>query len=289
MRQVHEARELRESLREAAASRPGIRVGLVPTMGALHEGHLSLVRRCREECGLCVVSLFVNPTQFGPGEDLAAYPRDLDEDALKLQRAGVDILFAPEASAMYAPDHTTWVEVEGLSDGLCGAFRPGHFRGVATVVAKLLNIVRPRAAYFGQKDWQQAVLIRRMARDLDFESEIVICPTVREPDGLAMSSRNAYLTAAERREAPLLHRALEAAAGEASGKGRAAADLAGIVRERLSGSALRLQYVEVRRADDLSVPERLEGRIVVAAAAFLGATRLIDNVLIDLSHDSRGA
>ena len=289
MRQVRLARELREHLRAVAATQPGIRVGLVPTMGALHEGHLSLVRRCREECGLCVVSLFVNPAQFGPEEDLAAYPRDLEGDALKLQSAGVDFLFAPEASAMYERGHSTWVEVEGLSEGLCGAFRPGHFRGVATVVAKLLNIVRPHAAYFGQKDWQQAVVIGRMARDLDFESKIVICPTVREPDGLAMSSRNAYLSPAERGEAPRLHRALEAAAREAAEKGRTAVDLTGIVRESLSGSTLRLQYVEVRRADDLSVPRLLEGRIVIAAAAFLGTTRLIDNVLIDLPHDSRGA
>ena len=259
-----------------------LRVGFVPTMGALHEGHLSLVRRSRAECGLTAVSIFVNPAQFGHGEVFARYPRDLDRDGRMLEAEGVDVLFAPAPSDVYKPGHATWVEAPSLAQGLCGAFRPGHFRGVATIVAKLFNVVRPDAAYFGQKDAQQAALIRRMAADLDFRIEIVGCPTVREPDGLAMSSRNAYLSEEERREAPTLHAALKAARDAVAAGVRSGGALRRIVLGRLEGSRFEPQYVEVVRSEDLSPIERLEGEILIAAAAHLGATRLIDNVIVQV-------
>ncbi len=268
---------LRESL---AARRAGRRVGLVPTMGYLHEGHLSLVRRCRRECDLTAVSIFVNPAQFGPGEDLDRYPRDVERDSAFLEAEGVEILFAPAVEEVYPPGYATHVDVERLGDRLCGAFRPGHFRGVATVVAKLFNMTRPHAAYFGQKDWQQAVIIRRVTADLDFDLEIVVCPTVREEDGLAMSSRNAYLTPEERRAAPSLHAALEAARRGAGDRFRSAPEIREFVASRLRETPLRLQYVEVVRAHDLEPVASLKGEILVAAAAHLGTTRLIDNVII---------
>jgi len=257
-----------------------LKAGFVPTMGCLHEGHLSLVRRCRAECDVTVASIFVNPTQFGPGEDFARYPRDLDRDSSLLENEGVDLLFVPEASAIYPEGFSTHVEVAGLPDGLCAAFRPGHFTGVATIVAKLFNIVRPDAAYFGQKDAQQAALIRRMATDLDFGIEIVVCPTVREPDGLAMSSRNSYLTAEDRSAAPALYRALLAAQGAAATGERSAAILRSIVEEGLKGTPFRIQYVEVVDAIDLKPVDRLRREALVAAAAYLGSTRLIDNVIV---------
>jgi pantoate--beta-alanine ligase len=270
-----------EMLRESrAARRAGRRVGFVPTMGYLHEGHLSLVRRSCRECDLTAVSIFVNPTQFGPGEDLERYPRDLDRDTALLEAEGVQILFAPAAEAVYPPGNATFVDVERLGDRLCGAFRPGHFRGVATVVAKLFNMTRPHAAYLGQKDWQQAMIISRVAADLGFDLEIVVCPTVREEDGLAMSSRNAYLTTKERQAAPSLRAALEAARLGAGERFRSAAEIREFVTSRLRETPLRLQYVEVVRSHDLEPVESLKGEILVAAAAHLGATRLIDNVII---------
>ncbi len=280
MKRVMHPDQVRSELAGAApASR---RVGLVPTMGALHEGHLSLVRRCRAECEVSVVSLFVNPVQFGPREDFEAYPRDPERDAAALEREGVDLLFTPSVSEIYAPDHKTWVEVAEMSGALCGASRPGHFRAVATIVAKLLNIVRPDTAYFGQKDWQQAIILTRMARDLDFSTRIIIEPTVREPDGLAMSSRNIYLTPAERPWAPRLYQALVAGATEARLGGRTTADVKRVVEKGLHGTPLQLQYVEIRRARDLEPTEALHGELLIAAAAYLGSTRLIDNVVIQL-------
>lgn len=212
---------MRERVAEARSG--GTSVGFVPTMGALHAGHQALLRRAREECGLVVARIFVNPLQFGPREDYARYPRDPERDAVLAAAAGVDVLFTPDAAAMYPEGFATFVDVEGLTAGLCGAFRPGHFRGVATVVTKLLNIVRPDRAYFGQKDAQQLVIVRRLTADLDLGVEIVGVPTVREPDGLAMSSRNAYLSGDERRAAAVLHSALRAAEkaarrGERSGE-----------------------------------------------------------------------
>jgi pantoate--beta-alanine ligase len=267
------------------ARRMGRRVGLVPTMGFLHQGHLSLVRRSRSECALTAASVFVNPTQFGPGEDFDRYPRDPDRDASLLEREGADLLFAPEAGSMYPPGHATHVEVAGLGEGLCGAFRPGHFRGVATVVAKLFNIVRPDAAYFGQKDAQQAALIRRMAADLNFGIDIVVGPTVREPDGLAMSSRNVRLSTEERRAAPALHAALTAARQAVERGTRSAAEIRELIRSRLEGTPHRLQYVEVVSASDLEPLARLQGDVLIALASHLGGTRLIDNIIVRLPGD----
>jgi len=281
--------------RSRAARGEGLLVGLVPTMGYLHEGHLSLVRRARSECGFTVTSIFVNPTQFGPGEDLERYPRDLDRDAALLEEAGIDVIFCPDDAEMYPGGlsrHRTWVEVEGLSGVLCGAARTGHFRGVATVVTKLLNIVEPDAAYFGQKDAQQAILIRRMAGDLDMASRIVVCPTVREADGLAMSSRNAYLSEDERRAAPVIHRALERARREAGNPGVRPGELVDAVREVLAGEpSFAPEYVELVAVPDL---DRLEGdrplrerglrEALLAVAGRLGETRLIDNLMIELER-----
>jgi pantoate--beta-alanine ligase len=272
-----------EGARQAAraARARGLRVGLIPTMGALHEGHLSLVRRARFECGYTAASVFVNPAQFGPGEDLSRYPRDLDRDAGLLRNEGVDLLFAPEAGSMYGPSHATWVDVAGLGDGLCGPHRPGHFRGVATIVAKLFNLLRPDAAYFGAKDAQQAAIIRRMAADLDFGLDVVVCPTVRAPDGLALSSRNFHLTAAERTAAPALWAALREAAAAVTGGGvRSGAAVRSLVVARLAATPFKIQYVEVVDAESLRPIERLAGEILVAVAAHLGATRLIDNVTV---------
>jgi pantoate--beta-alanine ligase len=266
-----------------AARAAGKKVGFVPTMGALHEGHMSLVRRCRSECGFSVASIFVNPAQFGPGEDYERYPRDPASDSQRLQQEGVNALFAPEPGTMYSRSHATWVDVEGLSRGLCGPHRPGHFRGVATIVAKLFNIVRPDAAYFGQKDAQQAAIIRRMAADLDAGIEIVVCPTVREEDGLAMSSRNAYLSPEERRQAPALNRALATAARRLSAEPVRMDDLRAQMEKDLRESGFRVQYVEIVDAETLQPLEGTEAtEALIAVAAYLGRTRLIDNVTVRL-------
>jgi len=239
---------------ELQAALPGGSIGLVPTMGAFHEGHLSLFRAAREENDVVVVSLYVNPAQFGWGEDLERYPRDEARDLELAEAAGVDVVFAPEN--LYAPDHATWVDVDGLADRLEGEFRPGHFRGVATVCLKLFNIVRPQRAYFGQKDAQQAAVVKRMAADLDLDLEIRVLPTVRDADGLALSSRNTYLTPDEREQALALPRAL-------------ATKDAARARELLEG--LDVDYVEVAE---------LDGQRVLAAAVRVGKTRLIDNVVL---------
>ena len=257
-------------------------VGLIPTMGFLHEGHLSLVRRAREECSTVVVSIFVNPTQFGPSEDLATYPRDLTRDLALLEAAGADLVWTPTVDVMYPPGFQTFVEVEGVSDGLEGERRPGHFRGVATVVAKLFAAVQPQRAYFGQKDAQQAVVISQMARDLSFPVEVVICPTVREPDGLAMSSRNAYLNREERAAATVLHRALTAARMSFDSGSREAETLRQTMASLIDSEPLaRLQYVSC--ADPLTLQE-LDGpvqRALLSMAVFVGKTRLIDNLLLE--------
>jgi pantoate--beta-alanine ligase len=270
-----------------AARDAGARVALVPTMGFLHEGHLSLMREARRRAdagpsgatrGLALASIFVNPTQFGPGEDLSRYPRDLAGDLAKCEGAGVDWVFAPpDPAAMFGPDHATWVTVDGVSAGLCGASRPGHFRGVATVVAKLFNLTRPHVALFGEKDWQQLAVIRTMARDLAFGVEVAGMPIVREADGLAMSSRNAYLSPDERRRALAISAALREAA-ELAGRGeRDAAALAARARARLGAAELRVDYVEL--VDDRLAPvARAEPGTVMLIAAFAGKTRLIDNV-----------
>jgi pantoate--beta-alanine ligase len=250
-------------------------------MGSLHEGHLSLVRAARAESEVVVVSIFVNPTQFGPGEDLASYPRDLDTDCRLAGDAGADLIFAPSVNEMYAGDHSTWVDVEGLTDGLCGRSRPGHFRGVCTVVAKLFAICEPDRAYFGEKDAQQLAVITRMARDLNISVEIVPCPTVREPDGLAMSSRNARLTPEHRAQAPALYRALTAAqAAVAAGEAQVAA-LDGLARTVLSTATTgEIEYVEFVRAHDFKPVTKLEGECLIAVAVRFGDVRLIDNIRV---------
>ena len=252
---------------ELTPLRTGRRLGLVPTMGALHAGHEALVRRARAECDVVVASIFVNPAQFGPAEDFERYPRDEQRDAGLAEAWGVDHLFVPSVEEMYPKGFGTWVEVEGLTDRLEGAARPGHFRGVATVCLKLFNVVRPDRAYFGQKDAQQAAVLERMARDLDLELEIRVIPTVRDADGLAISSRNAYLGAEERQAAAALPRAL--AAGARAGPDKAAEAARAVLAEE---PRLAPDYVEVAR---------LNGRVYLLAAARVGRTRLIDNVVLE--------
>jgi pantoate--beta-alanine ligase len=279
MRILTISREMKEQAAAARAS--GARVGLVPTMGALHEGHLSLVRRAAAECDVVVVSIYVNPLQFGPGEDFGAYPRDLERDAGFCRDAGVELLFAPADGEVHARGHCTWVEVAGLEDALCGRSRPGHFRGVATVVAKLMAIVGPHVAYFGEKDAQQLRIIRRMALDLHLDTAIAGCPIVRAADGLALSSRNAYLTDGERRAAPVLHRALRAAAGQVAAGERDAARLVASVRALIAAEPLaRLDYAEAVDDDTLRPVERIGDRTLLAVAAYFGKARLIDNVVL---------
>ena len=255
----------------------GERIACVPTMGYLHEGHLSLVRRARTAADRVVLTLFVNPTQFGPGEDYAIYPRDPGRDRALCEAEGVDVIFMPTAAEMYAPDASTAVVEEALSRRLCGASRPGHFRGVCTVVSKLFNCVRPDVAVFGQKDAQQALVIKRMVRDLNFPIEIIVAPIVREPDGLALSSRNVRLSAEERKSALGLSRAL-GMAREAFARGeRDAATVRRRIEEELAASGLRTDYVEIVDSGTMEPVAQLAPGVLVALAAFAGQTRLIDN------------
>jgi pantoate--beta-alanine ligase len=267
-------------LREARTDLPEP-FGLVPTMGYLHDGHLSLVRLARADNRSVGVSVFVNPSQFGPTEDLAAYPRDLDRDLRMLENEGVDLVWTPEVDELYPPGYQTWVTVEEVSLPLEGARRPGHFRGVATIVAKLFNAFQPQRAYFGQKDAQQAVVVRRMAQDLNFPLEIVVCPTVREPDGLAMSSRNVYLNPDERRAAPALFRSLRAARGAFERGERDAYRLRELMRSVLAQEPLlRPAYISVA---DTGTLQELSGpidRALLSMAVYLGRTVLIDNIVI---------
>jgi pantoate--beta-alanine ligase len=257
------------------------RLGFVPTMGALHEGHLSLVRRARRSADATVVSVFVNPLQFGPREDFRRYPRAFARDRRLLGAEGTDVVFRPSVREMYPGGFAASVEVERLTRYLCGASRPGHFRGVLTVVAKLLNIVRPHVAVFGQKDAQQAFVVRRMVRDLDIDTRVVMAPTVREPDGLAMSSRNAYLTARQRRQAPVLYRALRLARGLVRAGERDAERLRAVMRRMVeSQSSGRVDYIEVADTSELAPVRRLRGEVLVALAVAFGRTRLIDNLLL---------
>jgi len=250
-------------------------------MGFLHAGHLSLVQQAREECASVVVSIFVNPTQFGPNEDLANYPRDLPHDLALLEAAGVDLAWTPTPEGMYPPGFQTWISVEQVSQRLEGAMRPGHFRGVTTVVAKLFHAVQPQKAYFGQKDAQQAAVIRRMTEDLDFPIEVEVCPTRREPDGLAMSSRNSYLSPAERAAASVLFRALSAARAAYEKGERSAEALRQIVGAVLTTEPLaKLQYVSCADLDTLEELESVHGRALLSLAVYLGKTRLIDNTVL---------
>lgn len=282
MRLIRRVQELREALEPLR--REGKSIGLVPTMGYLHEGHLSLIRRSMAECEATVVSIFVNPTQFGPNEDFDRYPRDLNRDLSLCESEGVDYVFAPDVSEMYHKDATTKVTVAKLTEGLCGRSRPGHFDGVTTVVCKLFNIVGADKAYFGQKDAQQAAVIRRMVRDLNIPVNVVEVPTVREPDGLAMSSRNSYLTPEQRQSALSLYRSL-VMAREMIDQGERSAHK---IRERMSdiirsSEGADIDYIEIVDADTLDSLERLEGQVLIALAVRYGDTRLIDNTKVEVS------
>jgi pantoate--beta-alanine ligase len=258
--------------------RDGRRIAVVPTMGALHDGHLALLRAARGKADVVILTIFVNPTQFGPNEDLARYPRDEVGDIAKARGAGIDLAFCPDAAAMYPPGSQTFVEVRELQKPLCGASRPGHFAGVATVVAKLFHITQPHLAVFGEKDYQQLAIIRRMVRDLDFAIEIAGVPIVREADGLALSSRNAYLSADQRRAARSLSTGLATAeAAFVAGERRAAALVAAASAPITAEPAARIDYVELRDADELTPLEVVDRRAVLAIAAFVASTRLIDN------------
>ena len=301
MKLISTIAEMKAACRQV--TRAGKTLGLVPTMGALHDGHLSLVRASKARCNVTAVSIFVNPLQFGPTEDLHKYPRMLERDAAMLEQAGVDFLFAPPVEEMYsgaqgnappkdtnpstssvhAPEHKseTYVVVEGLSNKLDGASRPGHFRGVTTVVSKLFEIVRPDCAFFGQKDAAQVAVLRKMARDLDMDVEIVVCPIVREKDGLAMSSRNAYLTPEQRQQALVLHRALMRVQTMVDRGERDAKTLRDIGKQVIAEEpGARLDYFEIVDPETLDPVENAKGRALVAVAAYVGATRLIDNLLL---------
>ncbi len=269
----------------AEAHRRGRTIGLVPTMGALHAGHLSLIKAAREETGFVVVSIFVNPTQFGPNEDLNRYPRPLQRDLELCEKNGVDLVFHPQPAVIYPPDYHTFVEVKGLQEVLCGASRPGHFRGVATVVLKLFNLVQPDRAYFGQKDAQQVSIIRQMVRDLNVPVDIRVCPIIREADGLALSSRNEYLGPEERRQATVLYRALsEARRRIEAGERDSAAVRQAMVEQITSAPSAVLDYAAVVDAVSLQALSRIEAEcpVLLALAVRFGGTRLIDNMLIQL-------
>jgi pantoate--beta-alanine ligase len=269
--------------RTAGLRRDGRRLGFVPTMGALHAGHLGLVDLARAGCDLVIVSIFVNPLQFGPGEDYDRYPRDLDADLHRLAAVGCDLVFAPEARDMVAPGARTRIVVEELEDRLCGRSRPGHFRGVATIVTKLFHLVQPHVAVFGQKDAQQALLLQRMVQDLDLDVELRFAPIARDADGLALSSRNAYLDADERRAALRLHQALGTARDLVVGGESEPARVLARVRNVLAQSPeVRVDYVELVAPSTLAPVHRLEGRVLLALAAWVGTTRLIDNIVLEV-------
>jgi pantoate--beta-alanine ligase len=278
---------MKEQARQARAESRVI--GLVPTMGALHAGHLSLIERARRECSPVIASIFVNPKQFGPNEDFSKYPRTFESDSEKLERAGVDSLFAPEPPEIYPDGFSTYVNVDGLSDRLEGRSRPGHFRGVATVVMKLLQIVQPNFAYFGRKDAQQLRLIMQMARDLNLDTKIVVCPPVREPDGLALSSRNVYLSAEERKAATVLYRALEAAKSELAAGVRDGRQLRDVLQRTLGAERhARVDYAEIVDAESFEPVARVNKPCYVLLAVFIGKTRLIDNLYVEPKSSDSG-
>jgi len=276
-----------EAVREqvTAARRKGRKIGLVPTMGAFHRGHISLIERAVKDCDFVVVSIFVNPTQFGPGEDFEKYPRSFDADLEICRETGVDLVFAPGTEQMYQTENLTWVNVEKLTDTLCGQFRPQHFRGVTTVCAKLFNIVQPDIAFFGQKDAQQAIVIKRMVADLNMPLKIIVCPTVREPDGLALSSRNQYLTEQQRKDATLIYKSLQ----ECEKMIRAGiTDTQKIVTQMRSilnqAPSIKIEYVGIVDAETLQHLDHITGKILAAVAVRIGPARLIDNILVDVSE-----
>ncbi len=284
MRVVKRISRLRNLLSDCRGS--GKSIGFVPTMGYFHDGHLSLMRRARRETDVVVVSLFVNPIQFGKNEDLSRYPRDIKRDKKLAQAQGVDILFLPEEKEMYKPGYSTFIEVKELDEFLCGASRPGHFRGVATVVAKLFNIVRPDIAYFGQKDIQQALILKRMIRDLDFPIKMKICPIVREADGLAMSSRNIYLSEGERKQAVVLYKSLVMAKGLIK-EGRPFPFVKKKMRQLVSAANGRVDYIEIVDYNTLRPAQKRSEKIIIAVAVWFGKARLIDNVIISIKGGRR--
>lgn len=266
-----------------AARREGKTIGFVPTMGALHIGHISLIKAAVDQTDFVVVSIFVNPAQFCPGEDFEAYPRDLDTDIEICKKAGVDVVFAPGVEEMYPRQNLSWVEVEKLTEPLCGQFRSGHFRGVTTVCAKLFNIVQPDVAFFGQKDAQQAIVIKRMVQDLNMPLEVILCPTVREKSGLAVSSRNKYLSEGQKADAALLYEALQQCWRMIDEGIRESETLIEQMRKVLSrSSAISVEYISIVDARSLEDIERIQGKVLAALAVHLGPARLIDNILVDL-------
>ncbi|MFA6104726.1 MAG: pantoate--beta-alanine ligase [Victivallaceae bacterium] len=280
MKLIKTIAEMQQFSKAAAHHRQ--KIGVVPTMGFLHEGHMSLIDRAHNLADVVIVTIFVNPTQFGPNEDLAKYPRDFDQDWSLCEKRGVDAVFAPSPEEMYFPDRSAWVIEEKLSQGLCGQSRPAHFRGVTTVVAKLFNATLPDVAIFGQKDAQQAMIIKRMARDLNFPVEIVVAPIVREADGLAMSSRNKYLSADERIRALSISAAMRDAHARIKAEGGKISGIAEQIAAKITASGGRVDYVEVRDADSLEPASAATRCLLIAAAAYFGPTRLIDNILINL-------
>jgi pantoate--beta-alanine ligase len=267
----------------AGAKSAGKSVGFVPTMGALHEGHFSLIRAARQQCGFVVVSIFVNPTQFGPGEDIDKYPRPFDADIKACRDLGVDVVFAPTDQQMYPQKNLTWVNVEKLSEPLCGKSRPGHFRGVAAVCAKLFNIVQPDIAFFGQKDAQQAIIVQRMVADLNMPLKIVVCPTIREIDGLAMSSRNRYLTARQRKDAVLLYAALQKAEVFIAAGQRKSSELISEMEKILKISRqIKIEYISIVDARTLNELDEVKGKVLIALAVKIGQARFIDNIVVDV-------
>jgi len=267
-----------------AARGQGEKVGLVPTMGALHAGHVSLIEAAVKDCDFVVVSIFVNPTQFGPGEDLADYPKPFEADLDMCVKAGVDVVFAPAPEQMYPVENLTWVTVERLTEPLCGRGRSTHFRGVTTVCTKLFNIVGPDVAYFGQKDAQQAIVVKRMVADLNMPLEIVVCPTVREPSGLAVSSRNRYLSDRQKEDATNIHKSLEECRRMIGGRATHAGQIIARMRAMLEAvPSIEIEYVSVVDAETLEAVERISGRVLVAVAVRIGTARLIDNIVVDTS------
>ena len=281
MRIVESIKDVRATVKEWKAK--GLKVGFVPTMGYLHEGHESLIRKASEENDRVVVSIFVNPIQFGPKEDLSTYPRDLERDSKVCESAGAEIIFHPENEEMYFKDFSTFVDMNGLTDGLCGKSRPTHFRGVCTVVTKLFNIVAPDRAYFGEKDAQQLAVIKRMVRDLNIDIEIIGCPIVREKDGLAKSSRNTYLSVEERNAATILNKSLTLAKEKIQAGERDSEVIIKLIQEVINSEKLaRIDYIEVVDSLSMEKVERIEKSVLVAIAVFIGKTRLIDNFTYEL-------
>jgi len=273
--------EIRKIISKAKSA--GKKIGFVPTMGALHEGHFSLIRAAKKQCGFVVVGIFVNPTQFGPGEDIDKYPRPFDADVKACKKEGVDVVFAPTAEQMYPEENLTWVDVEKLSAPLCGKSRPGHFRGVATVCCKLFNIVQPDVAFFGQKDAQQAIIIQRMVADLNVPLKIVVCPTIREIDGLAMSSRNQYLKPDARKDTALVYAALqEAEVFIAAGERKSKMLISEMEKILKISKQIKIDYISIVEAQTLGELDEVKGKVLIALAVKIGQARLIDNIIIDV-------